>query len=150
MFTSKRPHYPLALFSNLICKCTTLICIKKKTLNYFPNKFPKYAKVAKMVRTTSVASLFHHEGRRNKSLCNTLFAFMFLFCNTSSHSRYFHWYRDPSILPESNRGFVWMQISFLQTFCTCIWNLKTQNLRGKFLTFGAPFNYLPCFQYPWI
>ena len=129
MFTTKRPHYSLALFSNFISTCTTLIYIQKDPRLLY--KFPKYAKVAKMVRTTSVASLFHHEGRRNKSLCNTLFAFMFPFCNTSSHSRYFHWYGDPSILPESNRGSVWMQISFLQTLCTCIWNLKTMPVNNK-------------------
>ena len=31
-----------------------------------------------MVKTVSVASLFHQVGRRNKSLCNKLLAFMYL------------------------------------------------------------------------
>ena len=38
-----------------------------------------------MVKTMSVASLCHHEGRRNKSLYKRLFAFMFPFCNICSH-----------------------------------------------------------------
>ena len=41
-----------------------------------------------MVKTTSLASLFHHVGHRNKSLCNSLFAFMFPFCNTCFQSTY--------------------------------------------------------------
>ena len=49
----------------------------------------------------SVASLFHHEGCGNKSLCNSLFAFMFPFSNTCSQSRYFHW--NGSEIPQCDR-----------------------------------------------
>ena len=45
-FTSERPHYSLALFSSFICTCTTSKKDKfafKKTLDYFPKKFPEYA-----------------------------------------------------------------------------------------------------------
>ena len=94
--TSKRPQYSLALFSNFICTCTTLICIQKDP-RLLSKEFPKYANVAEMVKTMSVPSLFHHEGRRNKSLFNSLFAFMFPLYNTCCHSRYFHWYGDRSI-----------------------------------------------------
>ena len=94
--TSKRPQYSLALFSNFICTCTTLICIQKDP-RLLSKEFPKYANVAEMVKTMSVPSLFHHEGRRNKSLFNSLFAFMFPLYNTCCLSRYFHWYGDRSI-----------------------------------------------------
>ena len=45
-FTSDRPHYSLALFWSFICTCTTSKKDKfafKRTLNYFPKKFPEYA-----------------------------------------------------------------------------------------------------------
>ena len=116
MFTSERPHYSLALFSSFIYTCTT--SAKKQfafkwTLDYFPKKSPKNANVADMVKKMSVASIFFHVGRTNKSLCNTLCAFMFSLCNICFHSPYFHWDGDPSILPESNRRSFWIQISFL-------------------------------------
>ena len=41
-----------------------------------------------MVKTTSLASLFHHVGHRNKSLCYSLFEFMFPFCNTCFQSTF--------------------------------------------------------------
>ena len=46
MFTSERPHYSLALFSSFIGTCTTSKKYKfasKKTLDYFPKKYPVYA-----------------------------------------------------------------------------------------------------------
>ena len=81
-----------------------------------------------MVRGMAVTSLLHHEGRRNKSLCNSLFAFLFPFCNRYFHSNCFHCYGDPSTWPESNRGSSWMQISLLLKLYTCKWNLKTMPL----------------------
>ena len=61
VFTSEHPHYSLALFSYLICTCTTLIYIQKDP-GLLSQGFPKYANVAEMVKKMSVASLFHHEG----------------------------------------------------------------------------------------
>ena len=46
MFISERPLYSLALFSNFICTCTTSKRYKfasKRTLDYFPKKYPEYA-----------------------------------------------------------------------------------------------------------
>ena len=45
-FTSECPHYILALFSSIICTCTTSKKDKiafKRTLDYFPKKLPEYA-----------------------------------------------------------------------------------------------------------
>jgi len=48
-----------------------LICIEKDWPSiFFWKKSPKYANVEEMVNTMSLASLFHHVERRNKSLCN--------------------------------------------------------------------------------
>ena len=66
MFTSERPNYSLALFSHFICTCTTLICIQKDP-GLLSQEFPKYANVAEMVKTVSVASRFHHEGRSKQA-----------------------------------------------------------------------------------
>ena len=46
VFTSERPLYSLALFSSFICTCTTSKRYKfasKRTLDYFPKKYPEYA-----------------------------------------------------------------------------------------------------------
>ena len=128
VFTSKRPQYSLALFSNFICTCTTLI-YSQKDPRLLSKEFPKYANVAEMVKTMSVASLFHHERRRNKSLGNIFFAFLFPFCDTCRHSRYFHWYGDPSIWRESNRGSFWTQIR------PCLHGVGDP---GRFLLFCVP------------
>ena len=61
MFTSEHPHDSLALFTYLICTCTTLISIQKDPGLPSP-EFPRYANVAEMVKKMSVASLFHDEG----------------------------------------------------------------------------------------
>ena len=45
MFTSERPYYSLALFSSFIYTCTTSKKDKfasKRTLDYFPKKYPVY------------------------------------------------------------------------------------------------------------
>jgi len=55
----------------------------QKDLDYFPKIALKYANVAELVITMSEASLFHHLGRRNKSLCNCLFVFIILQCVSS-------------------------------------------------------------------
>ena len=87
VFTSECPHYSLALFSSLNC------FQKDPPLLY--EEICNYANVAEMVKTMSIMSLLHHEGCRNKSLCNSLFAFMFPFCNRCCHSPCFHCHRDP-------------------------------------------------------
>ena len=46
VFISERPLYSLALFSSFICTCTTSKRYKfasKRTLDYFPKKYPEYA-----------------------------------------------------------------------------------------------------------
>ena len=51
VFTSERPHYSLALFSSFICTCTTSKRYKfasKRTLDYFPKKYPVYANITIM------------------------------------------------------------------------------------------------------
>ena len=56
-----------------------------------------------MVKTTSLASLFHHVGHRNKSLCNSLFEFMFPFCNTCFQSTYLALFSLVRRRPEHDR-----------------------------------------------
>ena len=56
-----------------------------------------------MVKTTSLASVFHHVGRRNKSLCNSLFEFMFRFCNTCFQSTYLALFSLVRRRPEHDR-----------------------------------------------
>ena len=50
----------------------------QKDLDYFPKIALKYANVAELLKTMSEASLFHHLGLRNKSMCNSLFVFITL------------------------------------------------------------------------
>ena len=56
-----------------------------------------------MVKTTSLASLFDHVGHRNKSLCNSLFEFMFPFCNTCFQSTYLALFSLVRRRPEHDR-----------------------------------------------
>ena len=51
----------------------------------------------------TLASLFHHVGRRNKSLCNSLFEFMFRFCNTCFQSTYLALFSLVRRRPEHGR-----------------------------------------------
>ena len=46
VFISERPLYSLPLFASFICTCTTSKRYKftsKRTLDYFPKKYPEYA-----------------------------------------------------------------------------------------------------------
>ena len=61
LFTGERPHYSLALFSNFICTCTTLICIQKDP-RLLSEKISEYANAAEKVKTMSVAPFFSSLG----------------------------------------------------------------------------------------
>ena len=84
---------------NMLSTCITGSYLKKMMRSWnavsshsIAINFPRYLQIILMleimVKTTSLASLFHHVGHRNKSLCNSLFEFMFPFCNTCFQSTY--------------------------------------------------------------
>ena len=77
-------------------------------------KSPKYANVAEIVRTlwVSVASHFFLAWEAKINRYAITYLHLFPFCNTYSHSPYFHWYGNHSTWPQSKRGSFWMQIKF--------------------------------------
>ena len=98
--------WPSSLFTGIVFKLQMHVHnfnlhLKGPSITFQINFRNMLISCKEMVETMSIASLFHHQGCGNKSLCNSLFAFMFPFSNTCSHSRYFHW--NGSEIPQYDR-----------------------------------------------
>ena len=69
-----------------------------------------------MVKTVSVASLFRQVGRRNKSLCNKLLAFMYL-CFLSASDMLIHLIFIGTETPEYDRKVIEGSLDCKLVFC---------------------------------
>ena len=77
VFTSERPHYSVALFSSFIYTCTFSKKIEfasKRTLDYFPKKYPEYANNWLVVTDSSESG----NGERHGSSCRMQYLIILL------------------------------------------------------------------------
>ena len=77
VFISERPLYSVPLFLSFICTCTTSKRYKftsKRTLDYFPKKYPEYANNWLVVTDSSES----RNGERHGSSCRMQYLIILL------------------------------------------------------------------------